>query len=337
MAHREKGVVLSEHWLQWVAFSLLPPARFPFSLPTCVGIGSSNWVALYLFHWVCQGHLGPQYNPLDHPMGPPSLLRGLAVLGGSPVVVPCYPSAFVCVLEPSGKLQHWWFCWEGLNTHTCVWGCSDCTDLVSGIPAWLADLMGSDICLGVCSLKVLCRGDGVTGLSLGLWDDSTCFAHQLPKPVCCTAMLPRPGAGAGAAIPGNRGSSAALPKAQTRHWELPWPVLPWSIPLARGVLWDMKWWLHSSVLAWDDLFLAATTLGSPRGSAARGWCDPVWQGVIRMCCFTSAAEPTPSAISPVFRFVLPAGCHGGEVPCGGCQLLSWHTVLGMVVSLAPAA
>lgn len=68
-----------------------------------------------------------------------------------------------------------------------------CADLCSGIPAWLTSLMGSDICLGVCSLKVLCWGDGVTGLSLGLWDDSTCFAHQLPKPVCCTVMLPHLG------------------------------------------------------------------------------------------------------------------------------------------------
>lgn len=53
--------------------------------------------------------------------------------------------------------------------------CLYCADLSSGIPAWLTYLMGSDICLGVCSLKALCWGDGVTGLSLGLWDDSNLF------------------------------------------------------------------------------------------------------------------------------------------------------------------
>lgn len=85
-------------------------------------------------------------------------------------------------------------------------------DLGSGIPAWLTSLMGSDICLGVCFLKVLCRGNGVTGLSLGLWDDSTCFAHQLPKPVCCTVMLPHLGCWGWSSNPVEL-ATAALPKA----------------------------------------------------------------------------------------------------------------------------
>lgn len=158
-------------------------------VPACVVIRSSSWVAPYLFHWVCQGHW--HWHSLIGIIlwGSPSLLRDVTVLWGSPVV-PYVTPAHSCV----------WY-WSLLaNSRTGIFA-ERCWTLILafevvvsvlcwlGIPAWLTYLMGSDICLGICSLKELCLGDGVTGPSLGLWDDSTCFAHQLPKPMCCTVML----------------------------------------------------------------------------------------------------------------------------------------------------
>lgn len=178
-----------------MASSLLPPAERPFSLPTCVVIGSSSCSCSLPVPLSLPSHLGPKSNPLDHSLGLSLLPQGcgsaLRQSSGAPVLSQCICVRTGALWEIAALL---FSLREPERLCLCLrLQCLYCADLGSGIPAWLTYLMGSDICLGVCSLKALCRGDGITGLSPGLGDDSTCFAHQLPKPVCCTVMLPRPG------------------------------------------------------------------------------------------------------------------------------------------------
>lgn len=116
--------------------------------------------------------------------------------------------------------------------------CPYCADLGSEISAWLTYLMGSDICLSVCSLKMLYQGDGLTGLSLGLWHDSTCFAPQVPEPVlycdAATAMarllgLEQQSQGIGSSAKGPRpGSRSCLGQCclGPSHWLESSPGIP---------------------------------------------------------------------------------------------------------------
>lgn len=196
--------------------------------------------------------------------------------------------------------------------------------------------MGSDICLGVCSLKALCRGRGVTGLSLGFWDDSTGFAHQLPKPVCCAVMLSRLGHWGWSSNPMNRpswllGSSAKGPEPGSRSWLCQYfPGASYWLELSSGIPND-----GYSPQPFTEV-ICLLTLGSPCGSVSRGWCDPVWQGVIRMCCFTSAADA--SAIIPQLRVRVSviSWLSGGRGAMWGLPAPLLAHVLGTAASLAPA-
>lgn len=139
--------------------------------------------------------------------------------------------------------------------------------------------------------------------------------------------------GAGAAIPwiGHRGSSAALPKAQNQavgadfantslehptglNCHLGYQMM--ATPLSPSLRWFVCWHLAPPVVLCHgaDVIL----------------CGRVWSG-----CAVSPLllTPVPSSLSSGFGLVLSAGCQGGEVPCGGCQLLSWHTYLGQLPAL----
>lgn len=139
--------------------------------------------------------------------------------------------------------------------------------------------------------------------------------------------------GAGAAVPGN--------------W--PWHLLSSSAkgpkPGSRSCLGASHWLESSSGIPNDGYSLQCfpeviCLLMPPLLALAVALC----QGLMWLCVagcdqdvlFPLCCAPTPSSSSSLFGLVLSAGCQGGEVPCGGCQLLSWHTVLGTVASLAPA-
>lgn len=159
------------------------------------------------------------------------------------------------------------------------------------------------------------------------------FCTSAAKPVSCTVMLlgleqQSHGTGHHSSLAAllkapNWAVGAALDDASLEHptgLSFPLGYQMMAAPFSLSVRWFVSWHHHS----WLSLWLCMV-----------GWSDAVWQGVIRMCCFTPAAEPSAIIHQLNFGLVL-SGCQGGELPCGGCQLLSWHTVLRTVTSLAPA-
>lgn len=120
--------------------------------------------------------------------------------------------------------------------------------------------------------------------SLGLWDDSNLFCTSAAKPVCCTVMLPCPGCWGWSSNPMESAilsSSAKGPKPGSRSCLGQYLEHPTGLSHPLGYQMkaapfrpSLRWFL-----SWLSLWLCIV-----------GWSDPVWQGVIRMCCFTSAAQ-----------------------------------------------
>lgn len=251
----------------------------------------------------------------------------------------CYPSAFVCALvncSTGGFAERGWtptlvfvvaasvLCWLGL-WDSCLahlpngkWHLSQCLlseGVVSGrwrywpvsrALAWL-----NLFCTSAAWACVLYWDAAMSGL-LGLEQQSQGISHR-----CSLAALPKaPNQALGAAL-----ASAALEHPTGLSCPLGYQMMATAFSASLG--WFVPWCHHS----WLWLWLCISASG-----ADLMVCGRVWSGLLfPLCC-----APTPSSSSSLFGLVLSAGCQGGEVPCGGCQLLSWHTVLGTVASLAPA-
>lgn len=236
--------------------------------------------------------------------GSPSLLRDVSVLWGSPVVPLYYLSAFVRILEPFGVFADrgwtlilvfevavsvlcWLELWDSCLAHlpNGKWHLSWC-------------LLSEGVVLGRWCYWPVSRALGWLKLVLHISCLNLCAVLW-----CCHVQV----VGAGAAIPWNRPSSAALPKAPNQAVGAALASTSWSIPLAWVILWDTKWRLHPSGLHWGDLFLSLAVA--------------VHRGLIWSCVAGCDQDVLPSAMIHQLSFglVLSAGCEGESCHVGAAS------------------